>query len=268
MGNHFWLEVARPLLASLLIPPAPLVFLLAVGVLLFRSRPLLGGALAAASATLLWLCSTVGMAQILVPALLDPPAFLTPTRIEALRDSHAAKPSTTAIIVLGSGIFQSAPEYQGPNLTDHSLERLRYGIWLSRKTSIPVGFAGGVGWAGEPGASEAQTARQIAESEFHHPLRWIEDQSRDTLENARFSVAMLRKDGVRHVIVVSSALQSRRAMRAFTTAAVGAGMMIEAAPMSGAVRLDSAIYNWIPTPYGAGLVPTILREWAAYLAGA
>ena len=267
MGNNFWLEVARPLLASLFIPPAPLVFLLAVGVLLFRSRPLVGGLLAAASATFLWLCSSVGMAQILVPALLDPPSFLSQARIEELRGSHAAKPST-AIIVLGSGIFQSAPEYQGPNLTDHSLERLRYGIWLSRKTSIPVGFTGGVGWAGEPGASEAQTARRIAESEFHHPLRWVEDQSRDTLENARFSVAMLRKDGIRHVIVVSSALQSKRAVRAFTTAAVGAGMTIEAAPMNIAVRLDSTIYNWIPTPYGACLVPTILREWAAYLAGA
>ncbi len=261
------LEVVRPLLASLFIPPAPLVFFVAVGLLLVRRKPVLGPAVSCTSAALLWLCSTVGFAQLLVPSLLEPPPVLGATRIEQLRDNQASK-STTAIIVLGSGIFQSAPEYQGPNLTDHSLERLRYGIWLSRRTGIPVGFSGGVGWAGEPGASEAQTARRIAETEFKHPLRWYEDQSRDTLENARFSVAMLRDEGVRHIIVVSSALQAKRARRAFDRAAAVEGITIESAPMNVAVRLDRPIYNWIPTPYGSVLVPTILREWVAYLGGA
>ncbi len=267
MDKYLWLEVVRPLLASLLIPPAPLIFLLAAGALLLRTKPLLGSCIAATSAALLWLCSTVGLAQLLVPALLDPPPFLGEARIEQLRADTPLKPRT-AIIVLGSGIFQSAPEYKAANLTDHSLERLRYGIWLSRKTGIPVGFSGGVGWAGELGASEAETAQLIATTEFQHPLRWVEHRSRDTLENARFSVAMLREDGIQHILVVSSSLQAKRAFRAFSIAAAGEGMTIESAPMNIAVRLDHSIYNWIPTPYGSGLVPTILREWVAYLAGA
>lgn len=267
MESNFWLEVARPALAALLVPPTPLFFFIAAGLALFRKRPAVAAAVTAGSALLLWLCSTVGLAQALTPALLEPPPVLDQARIEHLRNSQAQNP-TSAIIVLGSGIFQSAPEYQGPNLTSHSIERLRYGIWLSRSTGIPVGFSGGVGWAGEPGASEAQTARQIAETEFGHPLRWVEDQSRDTLENARFSVAMLRGSGVRHIIVVSSAFQARRALRAFNTAAAGSDLTFEPAPINAALRLDSPIHNWIPTPYGAGLVPTIFREWAAYISGA
>lgn len=43
---------------------------------------------------------------------------------------------------------------------------------------------------------------------------------------------------------------------------------VEPAPMNVAIWVDQAIYNWVTTPYGAGLVPTIVREWVGFLAGA
>ena len=74
--------------------------------------------------------------------------------------------------------------------------------WFIKNTGIPVAFSGGVGHAGANGTSEAEVAAHVAEKDFHHPLRWLESESRDTRENAQRSVALLRQVGVRHLVVV------------------------------------------------------------------
>lgn len=263
--SELWAELLRPFIAALLIPPAPFLILIGLALCIARSRRKLSFALIGASTASLWLCSTVGFAQFLVPLLLRPPPQISEVRIQQL----AANPATrahTAIIALGSGIVQHAPEYASADLT--SVDRLRYAVWLSRRTNIPAGFAGGIGWAGEPGQSEGVTAQRIAATEFNHPLQWVEGQSRDTLENASLSLPLLAKDGVRHVILVTSASHMQRALRAFERSAKQSGITVEPAPMNLAIRVDQTLYNWVPTPYGAGLVPTIFREWIGFLAGA
>lgn len=263
--NSFWLEVARPLLATLLIPPVPFFATLLVALSLLQIRPRAARIAIGATIALLWLTSTVGFARFLAPALLGKIPAISAQRIDELRSTPEGQ---AAVVAVGSGIFQHAPEYGAEaNLTGSSLERLRYAVWLSRRTGLPAAFSGGVGWAGEPGVSEAATAKRIAETEFRHRLRWAEGYSRDTLENAKFSVAMLHEAGVRHIVLVTSAFHARRATRAFRREADAVGMTVETAPVGNVIRLDHPVYDWIPTPYGASLCPTIFREWIAFQTG-
>jgi len=264
--DSFWLEAARPLLASLLIPPVPFFATLLAGLALLRRRPRSAKVVIGVSIGLLWLTSTVGFARFLAPALLGEVPAISSERIDALRRRPEGE---AAIVAVGSGIFQHAPEYgSDANLTGSSLERLRYALWLARRTGIPVAFSGGVGWAGVPGASEAATAQRIAETEFAHPIRWTEGGSRDTLQNAKLSVDMLIKAGVRHIVLVTSSFHARRAFRAFRREAEASGVTVEVAPVGIVIRLDDPVYDWVPTPYGASLAPTIFREWIAFHAGA
>ena len=112
-----------------------------------------------------------------------------------------------------------APEYGVSNLTAGSLERLRFGIWLGRETRLPVGFTGGVGWAQTDAKPEAQIASQIAATEFGRPLKWIEENSRDTRENAVRTVALLKPQGIRHIVLVTHGYHMPRALRDFEAAA-------------------------------------------------
>jgi uncharacterized SAM-binding protein YcdF (DUF218 family) len=57
-------------------------------------------------------------------------------------------------------------------------------------------------------------------------VRWVEDRSLDTGENARFSSQLLSADGVRHVVLVTSPSHLQRATSAF----VGTGLTVTPAP--------------------------------------
>ena len=68
------------------------------------------------------------------------------------------------------------------------------------------------------GSTEAAIADRIAREEFGLPLRWREDRSRDTRENAAASVRLLRAAGVRRIVLVTHAWHMPRALRAFQEA--------------------------------------------------
>lgn len=256
------METWKPVVTALLLPPVPLLVLLLVGARLMLPRRGLGWSVILASVALLWLSCCTGTSRLLEQFVLHPPAALTQDRIKALKGSRS-----TAIVVLGGGLEPYAPEYGVSNLSRISLERLRYGIWLSRQTGLPLGFSGGVGW-GQPDAKpEAQIAAQIAATEFGQPLRWIEDNSRDTRENALRSVALLRPQGVRHIVLVTSATHLPRALRDFAQAA-GADIEVEGAPMGLARRNETPALTWMPTSPGFTQVREDLREWLGRLAGA
>ena len=161
-----------------------------------------------------------------------------------------------------------APEYGTSNLASHSMESLRYGLWLSRETGWPVGFSGGAGWGNRPGAAEADVAARIAVEEFGRPLRWLESQSRDTRENAARSLPMLREAGVQHVLLVTRGWHMQRAKHLFDEAAAGSGMQIEAAPMALATGVELPVLAWIPSSAGFDRVRLVLREWLGWKVGA
>lgn len=258
------IEAWKPVLTALLLPPVPLLLLMLIGARLILPRRGLGWFVIVLSVTGLWFSACTGSAQLLSQFVLHPPAALTSDRIKELKASKAP----TAIMVLGGGLEPFAPEYGVGNLYFVSLERLRYGVWLSRETGLPLGFSGGVGFAQPDAKPEAQIAAQIAASEFGRPLKFVEDDSRDTRENAARTIALLRPLGIKHVVVVTHGWHMPRALKAFETATAGTDIRVEAAPMGLARNTELPTLRWMPTNKGFSDVRNILRELLGRLAGA
>lgn len=256
----------KPVLSALLLPPVPLLVLVLIGARLILPRRGLGWLLVVAGVVLLWLSTCVGAASLVTRGLLHPPPPLSSSRIAELRQEvRAGEP--IAIVILGGGMEPYAPEYGVSSLRDASLERLRYGIWLSRATGAPMAFSGGVGWSQPDAQPEAQVAARIAREEFGRPLKWQEDQSRDTRENAARSVAMLRAAGITHILLVTHGWHMPRALRDFREAA-GSDMRIEPAPMGLAERTERPLLAWLPSVRGYADMHNALHEWIGRLAGA
>ncbi|MES2992518.1 MAG: YdcF family protein [Pseudomonadota bacterium] len=258
------LNAWKPVVTALLLPPVPFLLLMLIGARLILARRGLGWSVVLGGAALTWSSGCVGVAQWLSPVLLQPPSALSAPRVQALRAS--ANPAT-AIVVLGGGLEPLAPEYGTANLSHYSLERLRYGVWLGRQTGLPVAFSGGVGWAQPDAMPEARIAAAIAAGEFARPLKWVEDQSRDTRENAGRTVALLRPAGIRHIVLVTHGWHMPRALRAFRAAA-GPEIRIEPAPMGLARGTELPVLNWLPSTKGLTDVRHVLREWLGRVAGA
>jgi uncharacterized SAM-binding protein YcdF (DUF218 family) len=263
--QDFGISAWKPVITALLLPPLPLLLILLCGALLLWARRASGWLLMFVAVAGLWLCNCVGFGQALSAIALKPPAALQPQQIAALkRDSQARR--NVAIVVLGGGREAYAPEYGVSNLNAYSLERLRYGVWLGREIGAPVAFSGGVGWSQNEGPSEAQIAARVAAAEFGRPLRWIEEESRDTRENAGRTLPLMRRDGITEVIVVTHGWHMPRAMRAFSEASQGR-LTITPAPMALAPRVDRPWLMWLPTAEGQMYVRQVVRECVGMLAG-
>jgi uncharacterized SAM-binding protein YcdF (DUF218 family) len=267
----FELQTWKPLLTALLLPPVPLLATVLLGAGLIGKRPRIGGFLVAASVALIWLSGSTQVAHRLQTGLGLGASPLTAERLRDIADALARDPdrrARTAVLVLGGGRESFAPEYQAASLSDTSLQRLRHGLWLGRHTGAAVGFAGGSGWAQQGTEAEAEIAARIAAQEFGQALRWVEGRSRDTRENAAEALAMLRADGVVHVLLVTHGWHMRRALRAFGGLAGPGDLKIEAAPMGLAAPQERGLLGWIPSEKGLEHTRAVLREQLGWWMGA
>ena len=260
------IESWKPIITALLLPPLPFLLLLLVGARLLLPRRGWGWLVIVLSVAGLWLSASSGFARIVEHALLSASPALSRDRIDALKLEAKAR-GGLAIVVLGGGREKFAPEYGVANLEANSLERLRYGLWLSHETGIPVAFSGGTGWAQSAGIPEAEIASRIAAQEFGRPLKWVEGDSRDTRENAARTVALLKTAQVRRLLLVTHGWHMQRALRAFQQSA-GDAMAVEPAPMGLAVSDQPGVLNWLPSAPGFARTREVLREWIGRLAGA
>lgn len=261
LGIESW----KPTLGALVMPPVPFLLLILAGARLMFRRRLLAWLLVMLGCAGVWLMCTTALGIGLTHLLLKPPRALGATEIAELR--RAPK---TAILVLGAGRQLLAPEYGVANLKPYTLERLRYGLWLSRETGLPVGFSGGIGHGGDPGPSEAAIAARIAEREFGRPLRWTEGESRDTHENAVRSVALLHEAGIERIVLVTHGFHMRRALANFNREMqrTGKPMALVAAPLG--LRNPGPLEgsDWMPTFEGFRDTRIALHEWLGRLMGA
>jgi uncharacterized SAM-binding protein YcdF (DUF218 family) len=266
----FGVESWKPALTAVLLPPVPLLVLVLIGARLILRRRGLGWLLVMLGVLTIGALSTRGCAVILREQVLKPPAALDEAALDGLR-RQAQSRDAVAVVVLGGGRRSFAPEFGIADLETASLERLRYGIWLAKRTGAPLGFTGGVGWEarGRPGGSsitEAELAARIARQEFDLPVRWIEKESRDTRENAILMVAQLQRAQVRKVVLVTHAWHMPRALRQFRAAA-GDTLEVVPAPMGGLLLTNRFVTDGLPTGEGALEARRVLRELLARVAG-
>ena len=263
------LETWKPVLTALVLPPVPWIVLSLLGARTILWRRGLGWLLVLLSVVGLWFSATSVFAEWFVRVALKPPAPMNAEAIAQLRKSASVlQRQSVAIVVLGGGRESRAPEYGMSNLSETSLERLRYGVWLSRETGAPIAFSGGVGYedVAADGPGEAVIAARIAEHEFLRPLRWTEDESRDTRENARRSVALLKPAGIQRLVIVTNGWHMPRALRDFEEAAHGQ-MQITPAPMGLAPSGERPVMRWLPSYQGYTLTRRALKEGLAQLLG-
>ncbi|MDP4300080.1 YdcF family protein [Leptothrix discophora] len=256
----------KPVLTALILPPAsPLLVGLAALAGLRRWPRACTWTLALVLA-LLWLSACGLGARWLQDHVLKPPAALDANARDLLQVS-ATSPDAVAIVVLGAGRRAQDEALDGASgLTEQGLERLRHGVWLARRMTWPIAYSGGIGWAQREGPSEAQTAARIAREDFGLPLRWTEDRSRDTRENAAATVALLRSAGVRQIVLVTHASHMPRALRAFREAAPD--LPVTPAPVARVQPADRPVLDLLPSPAGARDVHNLLRELLGLWVGA
>ena len=95
------------LIASLILPPGSIVILMLAGLLLWRRRPRLGITLVSSALVVFYVLSTApGVVLLMKP--LEHSVVATPEAIEAF--------GPQAIVVLGAGRRNYAPEYGGPTV--------------------------------------------------------------------------------------------------------------------------------------------------------
>lgn len=259
------LEGFKPLLGAVLLPPVPLVLLALAGAAWLPRRRLLGWTLVLTGVLGWWALCTTALGEAMVDGLTRPPAVLSEAQVKALHQQPR-----TAILVLGAGRQVGALDYGGPDLAPLTLARLRYGAWLARQTGLPLAYSGGVGHGAQRGPTEAEIARQVSQRDFGVPLRWLEAASRDTNENARYSVALLRAQGVEHIVLVTHGFHQQRALAAFARAIGPAGprLSVQPAPMGMKRRGTLELGDCLPSAEGFALTRLALHEWLGWLAGA
>lgn len=166
--------------------------------------------------------------------------------------------SGQAIVILGGGTHHGAPEYGGDTLSELSLERVRYGAMLAHESKLPILVTGGVVYGGEP---EAAIMKGVLEREFRLPVRWSDTDSRNTAENASYSVRVLQAANIRRIVLVTHAWHMPRAKLLFEKQ----GIAVSPAPTGFAPRGVPLFESLLPSPASFGRSTACLREWVARL---
>lgn len=250
----------------LLLPPTPLLLVWALGAWLAHRGRRGGRWLQGLAWAGLWaVCTPLG-GDALLQWLTRPPPALTAAQRQALVGAPH-----TAVLVLGGGRVPLRPEYGGPDLQPLTHERLRYGVWLARQTGLPLGYSGGLSPGADPGPSEAEVARQVVAQ--HHPgvvLRWREARSLDTDGNARESLALLARDGIQRIVLVTHGAHQRRALAAFARAAAAQQQPVQLLPAPVGLPQASGrrLADWVPSYKGLAASWLAVYEALGYLAGA
>jgi uncharacterized SAM-binding protein YcdF (DUF218 family) len=160
-----------------------------------------------------------------------------------------------AIVILGGDVVPNAAQTLALHLGQVSLERIRAGATLARQTGLPVLVSGGSLYEGDPPVAAVMADSLV--HDFHVPVRWSEETSLDTWQNAHISAAILREQGIRSVYVVTSAWHMRRAIMAF----VDTGITVTAAPPRMDQLLTPLVANFVPVSGGWQESYYALHEW-------
>ena len=234
----------KNLLGTLLLPPTNGLLLLLVAALFRRRRWAFG--LALIGGVLLFLQSLPIVASNLIAAL------------EAQAGGvFVSAQGARAIVVLGSGLRRDAPEYGSDTVNERSLVRLRYGATLARRLQLPVLIAGGVPL--HASRSEADVMATIAERELGVAVRWKESESSDTADNASMSAQILKRAGIRRVVLVTQAFHMPRARQLFEAA----GLEVIPAPtdFKGSHEGPFETFDFLPQAKAIQTSYYALHEW-------
>jgi len=169
-------------------------------------------------------------------------------------------PNMQAIVVLGGGRTDGAPEYGEDTVNATTLERLRYAAHLAQLTGLPLLVSGGSVFGEEQ--PEAMLMQKTLAHDFGVKAKWVENTSRNSMENAQHSKKLLAEANIRRVYLVTHAWHMQRAQWSF----VEAGLDVVPAPTGFTTigRVDLSPLGYTPSASGLHASALALRERAGF----
>lgn len=251
--------IVKRLVDDLLLPPGGPLLMTALGLLVLRRRRKLGLSLAWGGLLLGLVFSTrlggYALANIVESA--GYPALSQAQLQTHLRGSDPPK----AVVLLAGGTIYDRRELPAPDLmSDRTLQRALHAVRLARWGELPILVSGASVYIGR--TAEAQTIARVIRDDLRHPVKWVEDDSIDTGENATKSAKMLRAAGVERVVLVTDAAHMWRSVMLYQAA----GLRVIPAPVafSGWHGADLTL-AWLPSPQGVNLSGRYAHELVGVL---
>jgi uncharacterized SAM-binding protein YcdF (DUF218 family) len=96
----------------------------------------------------------------------------------------------------------------------------------------------------------------VLSRDFGITVRWAENQSGDTYENARFSARLLQAAGIHRILLVTDSTHELRAAHEFT----GAGFDVVPAPVGGGAPRAHGLGGFVPHETGLSRSSLALYE--------
>ena len=191
-------------ISDILLPPSGLILLLAIGLFVWLIRLRKTAAFLILTATvLLYLASNPFVSRILIDSL----QYQHDVLKEVPEDIQA-------IVVLSGGRAPISREYRNLDTVNSiSLERLRYAARLAKVHTLPIVLVGGS--VHDERKSEASLMQQALKADFGIDASILEEESRNTFENARFANKILKENSISKFLLVTHAYHMPRAMWCF-----------------------------------------------------
>lgn len=241
--------ILRALLKTFVLPPALQLAGIFVAWLLWRRWPGLARLILACSVISLTLLSMPIVSEALMATLKDQYSVFDPVQSQ----------SAQVIVILGGGRASNRLEYGGDTVNARTLSRLRYGARLQRELKLPVLVTGG-SVLDKTSVPEAQMMAAVLEHEFGVPVRWQEGLSQTTAENATYTAALLREQGLKNIILVTHSWHMQRAEGVF----LRAGLTVIPAPMALTESEGVKLLDFVASPKALLGSYFALHEWLGY----
>jgi uncharacterized SAM-binding protein YcdF (DUF218 family) len=190
---------------SSLIPPNLFILLAMIGVWIAWRRKPFGLAVATATISLLYLVAMPVTAGLLIrwaeAIALDEPTLPSDKPPGAIPG---------AIVVLSADVRRSGIPGVPDIVGQLTLERLAEAARQWRRLGLPILVSGG-----PPDAPVATLMSTVLQEDFRVPVKWREERSQNTFENALYSAEILRDAGIHAALVVAHPWDLARALWSF-----------------------------------------------------
>jgi uncharacterized SAM-binding protein YcdF (DUF218 family) len=235
---------------ALLIPPMNLAPIALLGLVAMTWWPRFGRVVALLAVTGLWVAATPAFSGWLLMTL------ETGLQRPNLAPVDPARPPMGIVVLSGDASHGEEDGLEARSgIGQLTLERMRAGALLQRRTGLPLLVTGG-----PLERDSVPIGEQMATSlrtEYGVPVRWIEAASVDTWENAKLSAPLLAADGVNSVYLVTSPWHMRRSIMAFRQF----GIVATPAPMYWDRPPNHEIDDFIPHASSWTYTYWAMHEW-------
>ena len=206
-----------------------------------------------------WLCAAALLLLAIFSSSAGSEALLHSLENQYPDTAIEALPRAQAIVVLGGTVHIPTSQHRNSGLIDPS-DRILHALRLYRAERAPIVLCSG---GGVDTPESPVMSRLLQEWGVPSEAILLEDQSLNTKENAQFSYSLLKARGIRHILLVTSAIHMPRAATVFRKA----GFEVSPAPADFHTgwSQNRGLFDWLPDATYLARSDSAVREWVGLL---